>query len=306
MGYLTNDVINSSIDLVVQSSTLTPIYPLTWTGLSNGVPVSAWDITNTPDWTAATPIGPLTYQFRNTSPVTFDDTASGSTTVNLTTTLAPSSIVVSNNAKAYVFAGSGAISGLTGLVKTNSGTLTLTETGGDNFTGGINVGGGTLILSNVNANIGGGIAVTTASLIDKHSGSITNGLTLASATALLDQSGTITGDSMVDGSSLLQIGNNDALGSLPAGTLNNNGTVVFNRSDATLVVNSPISGGGVITNAGIGTVTIAVTQPFTGNIVANAGTLIIATGNVGYPNGIAKASLIINNGATVVAGMTIP
>ncbi len=51
----------------------------------------------------------------------------------------------------YVFSGAGSLGGSMTLVKNGSGTLTLTESGGDSFSGGVLVDNGSLILDTTNA-----------------------------------------------------------------------------------------------------------------------------------------------------------
>ncbi|MBW8865105.1 MAG: autotransporter-associated beta strand repeat-containing protein, partial [Verrucomicrobia bacterium] len=58
------------------------------------------------------------------------------------------SITVSNSAKNYLFNGSGKISGLTGLTKNGNGTLTIGNSGNNDFSGDIALNAGTLIISN--------------------------------------------------------------------------------------------------------------------------------------------------------------
>ena len=101
-GYLSNNVANSSIDFVVTSSATTV---LTWDGQTNSVNVGIWDIGTTPDWKGAQVYSQASVPG---SLVRFDDTATGTTTVTLTTAgLAPASLVVSNNSKSYTFDGPG-------------------------------------------------------------------------------------------------------------------------------------------------------------------------------------------------------
>lgn len=299
VGYLTNNTANASIDLVLQSDTLTPIFPITWNGLSGSSVSTNWDILSSLDWVLtsdhATPYG-----YQDTSAVIFDDSAHGATTVNLTTTVAPGSMIVSNATKSYSFSGPGSITGGVTLVKTNTGTAVFAETGGDNFIGGISVGGGTLVMSNANANITGGLTVNNGSLVLQHSGTIAGGLTVNAGSAILDQTGTVAGNTLINPSGLLQVGNNDAKGALPTGALDNEGALVFNRSDSALNVTTVIAGAGALTNNGTGSVTLGATETMTGPVVANAGTLVLNAGNLASPAGISRASsLTINNGATV-------
>ena len=126
----------STIDVILNAS------QLTW----NGVPNGNWDIGATGNWKSsatyneAAGVGPL---------VLFDDTASGTTTVNLTTTLKPQGTTVNNTNKDYTFGGSGKLSGAGGLNKQGPGTLTLVQTGVNDYTGTTAVGaGGKLAVGN--------------------------------------------------------------------------------------------------------------------------------------------------------------
>jgi autotransporter-associated beta strand protein len=298
VGYLTNNVANSSVDFVLVSDTLQPIYPITWNGRTNGVNTGTWDIANTTNW-VLTSNGTTPYSYQDTSVLLFDDTAAGTTNVNITTTVSPGSITFNNTNKTYFFSGTGKISGPGSLTNNGAGTVYLLETNGDNFSGGVTVNNGTLILSNANTAVSGGLTVNGGQLTDQHSGTVSGGLTVNGGTALLDQAGTFTGNTTIN-AGIVQVGNNDANGALPNGALTVNGALIFKRSDTALNVTTVIAGGGVVTNNGSGTVTLGVTETFTGSVVANAGTLVMNAGNAAAPDGISRASqLIINNGATV-------
>ena len=77
----------------------------------------------------------------------FDDAASGTTTVNLTTTLSPLVATIKNSTKTYTFTGSGRLSGSAGLSKQGSGTLIFANSGSNDFTGPVSISGGKLQLS---------------------------------------------------------------------------------------------------------------------------------------------------------------
>ena len=78
----------------------------------------------------------------------FDDTLTGTPNVNLTTTLAPQALTVSNSAVNYLLTGPGKITGTTGLTKQGSGTLTVANSGNNDFSGDIALAAGTLVISN--------------------------------------------------------------------------------------------------------------------------------------------------------------
>ena len=132
-GYLSNDTANASIDLVLTAGSGT----LTWNGNING----NWDAT-TANWLAG---GPAVYA--NGEFVQFlNGAATG--TVNLTTTLTPGSVTVSNSVLNYTFNGTGSLSGSSSLQKSGSGTLVIDNSGANNFTGGVTISGGTLQVGN--------------------------------------------------------------------------------------------------------------------------------------------------------------
>jgi autotransporter-associated beta strand protein len=229
-AYISNNTANSSIDIVFTNGPFVPA--LTWDGKTNG----NWDVA-TKNWRPAA--GPdTTYGQGNI--VTFDDTLTGTTNVILTAALTPSALTVNNTLSNYVFSGSGSISGSVTLVKSGSGTLTLAETGGDNFSGGIIVNNGTVILDNANSAISGGTTI--------------NG-------------GTV------------QVGNNDVNGTLPSGGVADTGALVFNRAD-NIIVTNVISGAGTLTQNGANVVTLSGNNSgFTGTATVAQGTLQVGSTN---------------------------
>ena len=134
IAYISNNTANSTIDLVITAGPV--VAPLIWKGQLSG----NWD-TSTANW--QTNGVSTTYQ-QNYPIVRFDDTLTANSTVNLTTTLTPGSLTVSNSATDYTFMGTGKLSGSTGLTKTGTRTLTMAESGGDDLTGGVTINGGTL------------------------------------------------------------------------------------------------------------------------------------------------------------------
>jgi hypothetical protein len=253
-GYTGSLVDNGSgtISLTIQPAGLT-IASLLWVGTPGGT----WDIDVTADWKKLN--GGGSAMFTNQDLAAFDDTAANFN-VTLNTNVAPGALAFTNNNNNYVISGTGSINGddLT-LFKNGSASLTLAESGGDNFAKGIEVDGGTLVL-------------------DDESNAISGGISIASGTTV-------------------QIGNNDANGSLPSGAINDNGALVFDHSSsATDAVVSAISGNGSLTLTGSGTVTLTAPNAYFGNTIANAGTLAL-TGSGTVSN---SQEVIINN-----AGLSI-
>ena len=127
--------------LMWTNSGLAPIVPLTWTGSTNNVNVSAWDIQNTTNWVNTTN-GSIQY-YQDGSPVTFNDTAHGTTVVNLQTPVQPASMTVNSNIKNYGFTGTGSIGGSIALLK--QGGAVLTNATVNTFIGGVQLNGGVFL-----------------------------------------------------------------------------------------------------------------------------------------------------------------
>ena len=139
-----------------------------WDGQAGG----NWDIGLTTNWVNIGDSLPTFYGQGNA--VEFNDSALGTTTVNLTTTVNPSKVLINNSSLAYTLNGTGKISGSAGLTKQGSAVATIANTGGNNFTGPTVISGGTL---SVNSLANGG----SASSIGASSANATN-LVLAGGT----------------------------------------------------------------------------------------------------------------------------
>ena len=125
----------------------------------------------------------------------FDDSATGVTNVNLTTTLSPNGVVVDNNSVNYTFSGAGRISGTTALSKTGTGTLTIANTGNNDYTGGTTIGIGSILklgngVTNGAGSVGGTIGNDGTLVLNRPDDvSFTNALT-GSGTLQKDQANT--------------------------------------------------------------------------------------------------------------------
>ena len=146
-------------NILMWTNSGSPVVPLTWSGITNGVSDDAWDTADT-NWINTTNGALQFFQDAGTgtfndssppgqagtpfvlegSPVTFDDSAPGATLVNLTAALQPDFVVVSNNVKNYTFTGTGSIGGATALLKEGAGALTNAVT--NTFAGGVQLNGG--------------------------------------------------------------------------------------------------------------------------------------------------------------------
>jgi autotransporter-associated beta strand protein len=148
---LSNNLANSSIDLVFVT-----VNAPRWEGLAGG----NWDIGLTTNWINIGDGLPSVYT--DGTPVVFDDEALGTTIVNLAATVSPSVITMNNGSLPYTFTGTGKISGSIGLNKQGGATLSILNTGGNNYTGPTVITAGILSVTNL-ANGGSASAIGASS-----------------------------------------------------------------------------------------------------------------------------------------------
>ncbi|MEA2709169.1 MAG: hypothetical protein QOF78_1770 [Phycisphaerales bacterium] len=147
---LVDNTTNGSVDLHVTSFDAPK-----WTG--NGD--QTWNTSSANNWQLINAGTPTTYQedlatYSSADNVTFDDsTANG--TVNITATVSPGSIAVTNSSTAYTFSGTGSIAGAPAITKGGSQTLTIANSGG-NVIGPVAITGGKVQIGN-NSTVGGGL-----------------------------------------------------------------------------------------------------------------------------------------------------
>ncbi len=280
-GYLSNNLAESSIDLVV-----TNLSAAKWNGNVNG----NWDINATTNWTDAQTSAPTTYLEESVpgDTVIFDDTASGTTTVDLTTILSPAVLTVNNSAKTYIFNGPGALSGPATFTKSGSGTLVLTNSGVNDFSGAVAINGGTLRL---------GLAA--------------DRLPVAANVTLADQPGAVLDLGDQDQTLLSLSGGGPAGGNVSLGS----GNLATTGSGTYLGV---ISGSGMFRKLTGGTQTLGGANTYIGGTLINGGTLTLINTNGsavgsglveitngtlrlgdGGPGGRIAAGIVITNSGTV-------
>jgi autotransporter-associated beta strand protein len=133
-----------SVDFVLTGGP-PPVHVLTWNGLNGGLPDGTWDVGISPTWLNSN--NPST--FNQSDSVTFDDTAAGQTSINMSGAVSPGILTISNNAKLYTLGGPGGkISGNVTLNKRGGGTLILDEGGGNDFSNGVAIASGTIQVGN--------------------------------------------------------------------------------------------------------------------------------------------------------------
>jgi autotransporter-associated beta strand protein len=215
LGYLSNDVTHSYIDLVVTNVD----QPIVW-----NAPSGVWDVGLTANWldalgntTTYQQVGPLGDN------VLFNDSAPGSPiTVTLNSVVTPSSVTVNNANDTYTISGTGNISGSDSFNKTGSGTVTLATV--NSFTGGMDINGGTVVFNTL-PNLGAGGIIFGGGTLEYNG----NSDDISTRTVALNAGG---GTINTAGSSVNYanpIGNNGAGGLTKsgAGTLTLNGTNTF-------------------------------------------------------------------------------
>src|ERR1039458_4647585 len=144
-GYLDYTTTPGLVDFVLTAAPPTA-RALTWSGTNApGVPDGDWDVATTADW-LTNGVATIYNQY---DLATFNDVSSpAQTNINLTTTIIPYSLTVSNAASLYTFGGGGNISGGTGLTKQGMGTLILDNGTPNDFMGGVTISGGILQVGN--------------------------------------------------------------------------------------------------------------------------------------------------------------
>jgi len=236
-----------------------------------------WNSSSDPTWIAeSTQTVPGHKNWHNTTPetlhdifvnsdgVTFDDTGTV-TGVTISGTVVPSSVTVTTSTKSYTLSGTGKISGAGAFTKNGSTTLTIATN--NDYQGATTINGGTLIATN------------------------TGGTALLSATG--------TGAVTVGASATLQLGNGTAGAGTVAGTIHDNGSLVFNRpSGDDITISNAIDGTGTVTIQGGDTITSTGVLTYSGATNLNIGTL-----QAGAPNSLPSASTIkLASGTTLSLG----
>ncbi len=200
----------------------------------------------------------------------------------------PSSVTFNNNSSTYTISGSNGIAGGTGLQLTGTGTVVLLNA--NTFNGSTSIGAGaTLQLGNGAAGNDGSITQSrditdNGSLVYKlagaqfYGGAIVGGgsLSVQSGMMTLAGSNTYSGATTINGGTLqLGVGAVNKDGSV-ATNITNNGALVFNYF-ANQTYAGVISGSGSVTKSGLGMLTLAMDNTFTGATQLNGGGLQLAS-----------------------------
>jgi autotransporter-associated beta strand protein len=187
--------------------------------------------------------------------------------------------------------------GVLQLIKSGTGTLTLT--GNNIYTGGTTISAGTLQLGNdgTSGSIAGNVTDNGTLAFNRSdpvafAGVISgagNVVKLGPNTLTLTEDNTYTGSATISAGTL-QLGNGGTAGSV-AGNVTDNGTLAFDRSDP-VTFDGVISGAGNVVKLGPNTLTFTGTNTYAGGTTINAGTLQL--GNGGTTGSI--AGNVLDNG----------
>jgi len=253
-GYVSNNVANGTVDVVLLSGPES----LTWTA-ANG---DDWDIGSTTNWVA---FGTTPSTYQDIDSVIFNDTAA-SGTVNITQSVVPGFVEVSNNVLAYTFTGDGGITGAGSMVKLGTGTLILDNAGDNTFSGGFTISTGTVQMGN---NDTGGSLPTVggveddSSLVFNRSDNLTVGSAISGAGSVTKNNAdalTLSGNNSFAGilnvtQGILIAGSGTALGATNGATIISSGAALDINgqtlgAEPVTVSGTGISGTGAIVNSG--------------------------------------------------------
>jgi fibronectin-binding autotransporter adhesin len=313
-GALTGDLSNlqlvyssqsASADIVLQTNLVTKQIILivtnnvgnqiVWKGNSGN---NIWDH-GTANWLH----GASTVLFTNLDDVTFNDSGVASVPVSLSDTVVPASITVSNNSNAYTFTSSGGqISGVTGLTKNGTNTLTVLED--NSLSGVVTINAGIVVVGSGSVaagSLGTASIVNNGTLVYNRDTSVTLSSVIQGSGTLVQNStnGTLIATSDNNSGNVwvqagtLQLGDGSSGSSHGSftGTITNSATLNYNY-DASLTIPNMLAGNGVVNYnevSGDRTYTFPLTitnESFTGTMNIAAGiTLHANTGNSGYQFG---------------------
>ncbi|HEX3799712.1 MAG TPA: LamG-like jellyroll fold domain-containing protein [Verrucomicrobiae bacterium] len=140
---------------------------LRWTGSSS----STWDTGSSPNWINTA--NGQTVTFNTNDQVLFDDTPGVPQTVSVGSAVAPSVFTVDTTTNSFLFNGSGPITGSGSLIKKGTSLLTLNVSA--NFTGTVNISGGTVYAGNFAFQSVAAMTVTNGGTLDFAGGPLSTG-----------------------------------------------------------------------------------------------------------------------------------
>ena len=260
-GIIGNTTNNSAVNLNFQN---TQIWSLTGSNtFSGGITIGggkviADKLANIGTASSIGTAGNIRFGYFNNAPTTFEYVGSGSTN-NIQVKLGAFA-GTGNNAGSFLHNGTGA------LVLNNAAFTLASDVQAANMSrvlvlGGTNAADNTI--AGVIANADGASANSTVSIVKDGVGKW-----------ILSGANTYTGGTTIS-NGIFQIGAGGTTGSVQ-GAIANNGSLIFNRSDATTVANV-ISGSGSVTKNAANTLTLSGANTFSGNVTIGGGTLAVTS-----------------------------
>jgi fibronectin-binding autotransporter adhesin len=247
-----------------------------------------------------------TVAFSNGNVALFDDTATGSHTVNIAAAgVSPSQVQFNNNTTSYTINGPGGITGPGGLSVTGGGVVTLNNV--NTYTGNTNISSGTL-------NLNQGASIASANIIVGNGGSFE--VSDNSGTAGIGNTVTITGlgvtstyaNPIPNGPTGALRGGDGVTGIWAGNVVVSGPSYIASGADGTLILTGSISGTGPITFTGNTNDTVGATiilSPSMGNANTYSGeTQLLPDVNVNVTNGT-LLQLGADNGVSPNSGLNI-
>ena len=280
LGTLINDTANTLINFQV-----TGVDTLKWSGATS----NAWDIDTTQNWKLVT-AGSATTYLQASVPgdgVTFDDSATGSTTITLNTAVSPASLAFANETLNYSISGTGKISGSTGLSKTGAGTVSISTN--NDYQGTTTVNGGSLTMSGNNAFVGA-ITVSSGTLNLSGTNTVDGALTVNGGNAVIGGTGSTfnqpvllsSGSLTLNGPNTITAGLTNSGGTLNVDAANTINAVTLSGGTTTMSVNNALGATGVIVitnSATLGTTGTSVSTSRGLTFNSGGGTINVPTGS---------------------------
>jgi len=202
--------------------------------------------------------------------VTFNDTGSAASAINLASLLQPVSVTVSSSAKNYTFNGSGGLGGSAALVK--SGTSTLTLAIANTFTGATSISAGVVDVQNSTALGAGSVTVSPGAAVQ------IDGSGLAAAEAL-----TLNGTGPANGGALRNLANANTW----SGAISLAGNTRINSDAGSLTLTgSALTGSAAsLTLGGTGNAVVGDLIGISGSLTKDGSGTVVLNGSNTYPGG---------------------
>lgn len=228
--------------------------------------------------------------------VLFDDTATMGA-VSLAAVQDAAEVTIDNAALAFTFTGPGSLGGTGLLTKRGTGRLTLAAA--DARTGATTVSGGTLALGTAGTagSLASPVSIGFGGTLEAVNGTVTGAVTVAGGTARLAGGGFAGGVTVNVGEFV--VGEGTLAGNVAVAS---GGQITVDRT-ADLTYSQTLSGAGTLVKNGSATLgLLGYNRSFTGNVVVNAGTLLVDDRGVG--GDLYASSIVVNSGGTLRFGPT--